>query len=216
MNPNEKPKKPAVNELDGRIRRRGAIPLIVMLAVASGIFGSSYVHHSSKVASHEAQQKRMMTSKNRAADVKLAEDIFAEYLDDYFEYQQAGVIGSEHRVDWVQVARDAAQQRKISTMNYKLGVREPFMGDYLFQEGGYELTVSKMNLSWVLLHENDFVSVLERLSDKKLGVYHVKECELRRITMQITLDPEATNITSDCELHWMSVDVSQVSAESAL
>lgn len=210
MNPREHKKNSGGSGNEQRILRRGIIPLATMLAVALGIAGNSYYYHSVKQTAHDTQLHRANAAKSRVNEARVAEEIIAEYLTRYDDYQRAGIIGTEHRIGWVQAVRDEAERHKIASLNYRLDPREPFTADYLFQDGGYQLTVSKMTLTWSLLHENDFVSVLNRLQDKRLGVYHVKECELRRVNDHISLTSTEANIVSDCELHWMSVDVSQL------
>lgn len=214
MSPSNPSKPNQSSGREGAIRRRGTMPLIVMLALSVSVVGNSYLYHDSKKDEHDKQEEAFNLAKNRSSESKQAETIIATYLSEFYRYQKSGIIGRENRISWIQAARDKADQLGITSMSYSVGAQEPFKPDYLFQEGSYVLNISKMDLSWLLLHENDFVSVLDNIRDHGQGVYHVRECELRRMTSIITLDPEATNIASECELHWLSVDISHIQAES--
>lgn len=214
MSPSSPSKPNQIGDREGAIRRRGTMPLMIMLAISISVVGNSYLYHDSKKDKHDDQQKAFNLAKNRASESKQAETIIANYLSEFYRYQKAGIIGRENRISWIQAARDSADQLGITSMSYSVGQQEPFVPDYLFQEGSYVLNISKMDLSWLLLHENDFVSVLDSIRDNGKGVYHVRECELRRMTSVITLDPEATNIATECQLNWLSVDISQIQVES--
>ena len=148
------------------------------------------------------RQNAQAQAANRQAqanlDVAYAErrDI-SEFLPRYGAYQRLGALDEERRLEWMERLAAIRDERRLPRMYQQLANPSQTLS---FQ-------ASRMRLDMGLLHEGDFVQMLERLRTPPVGTLEIQNCRLRRNQESgaPAADAAAGNLSATCEIDWISL-----------
>lgn len=182
----------------------------VVMSAGSAALGISLVAGSAVFESRMEREYRYHSGRlNEISRRYLALDgeerIIGEYLPQFLELQSTGVLGREHRLNWIETLQDAGNALALPSLGYEIKAQKPRSSGYQAVSGGYGVFVSEMTLGLQLLHEGDLFALLELLDERAKGLYTVSSCELTRNFVELTDNPDAANVTADCLLEWFSI-----------
>lgn len=100
---------------------------------------------------------------------------------DYQTLRSRGVLGDEHRLDWVEAIKTIKSERKLYDIRYSIEARRPVDYAGLKQAPGVELLMSRMRLEAALLHEADLFSLLADMKARLAPLLVVRSCEMNRV-----------------------------------
>jgi hypothetical protein len=73
---------------------------------------------------------------------------------------------------------------------------------------GVDIKGSIMDLKMGLLHEEDLFTLIEGLKLSIKNIFTVESCSIkRRNPVSSSLDTKRANLSSDCRLRWVTIDV---------
>jgi hypothetical protein len=185
---------------------RGALALFgLCLLISTGLVAASGFFKNQMRAEHEAQQQRFRAISARYLAVDDEERIIHEYLPQFVRYFDAGVIGGERRLDWLEALRAAGSQTKLPELSYDIDSQALFQPEFPLALGEFDVYSSRMSLKAGLLHEGDLIDLLSILDERAAGLYTVSRCTLGREGDTLDLSTVRANIMANCDLHWYTL-----------
>lgn len=133
------------------------------------------------------------------------EDVIRDFSSRFMDLYKTGVLGREHRLNWIEVLQEAGNRLSVPSLGYEIRAQKSYYPDFPVPAGGYGIYVSEMSLEMQLLHEGDLFTLLRFLDEHARGLYSVSSCELTRNFVQLTDNPRAGNVAASCLLEWFSV-----------
>jgi hypothetical protein len=184
-------------------------PLLVLLIVL--LAGAGAIYYSDRLAKEAReqlaqQQKQLKDARTRLQKSGDERDVIVKYLDRYRELERSGFIGEEQRINWLDGLRVANQQADLFGVDYQIGSQTNYPHSAAYSPGQISLNQSLMHLQFRLLHEADLMRFLGALARQGGGFFTVDQCVLRRIDARGVIRYQP-NITSDCDLAWITVKV---------
>lgn len=184
-------------------------PLLFLLAVlllsAAAIYSTEQLAASSE--RQFAQQKaRLAEARTRLQKSGGEKDIIVRYRDAFQALQQAGFVGEEKRINWLDGLRLANQRADLFGVDYQISVQKRYRHAEALDPGQIELFESVMRLRFRLLHEEDLVRFFDALARQNVGVFHLDQCQVRRVDTQGVIRYQP-NLSVDCELSWITAKV---------
>jgi hypothetical protein len=169
------------------------------------------VYYSGSVA--ESAHRRLQQEETRLRDARTRiqnageeKEMIGRYLAQYRQLEQAGFVGEEQRINWLDALRTANQQANIYGVEYEISAQRPYTYATELQSGGLLLRESVMRLKLRLLHEEDLPRFLQALARQAGGYFAVDECTLTR-NRPGTVDPTKgaqANLLAECSLSWLT------------
>ena len=126
------------------------------------------------------------------------------YRNSYLALVNKGIIGSEHRLQWVSGLRDVSRQLALSNTHFKISPRGPAPASYIKTAGSIRAYRTQMNIRLGLPHEIDLLRVLGAL-EQQPGHFTVSDCKISRTSNVILLKKHHTNLNANCNLDWYSI-----------
>ena len=185
---------------------RGALVLFVVAALVGGGLVGAAEWFNARVAARYAQQKKVLDSvQSSYQQVDEEESIMREYLPVYRDYVEAGIIGPERRLTWVEALRGAAGELDMPSLRYEIGEQQRHDPEVPLRAGRHRIFRTDMTIDMGLFHEGDLPRVLQALENDAIGLYTVEACEVRREQELFNLDPRRANLAAACRLHWFTL-----------
>lgn len=187
---------------------RGTLVVFVasVLAAAALIVGSHRFRQSME-QEYQANHARFRQASAQYLAVDEEERIIHEFYPDFVRLYQAGLIGRERRLSWLETLRAANRAIGLPDLTYKVEAQRAQDPEFPLSLGGFELQVSPMTLNVGLLHEGDLLALFEMLDRDARGQYTVRACAIRRTDASGALVAAAANLAADCTLEWLTVDL---------
>ena len=183
-------------------------PLIVFVATIIAalalvmVSGGFQDNAERTLAQREAQLREARLRIQNAGEEK---EMIGRYLGRYQQLAQAGFVGDEQRINWLDALRLANEEARIFGVEYDIGTQKPYVYAAEFNAGSLLLQESVMQLKFRMLHEEDVARFFSALARYGGGFFTVDQCTIRRIRpgdFDRTLQP---NLTAECEVRWLTV-----------
>jgi len=200
--------------------RLPAIVLALTLAAAAGIVHFS--EQSTQQTRAHLEQLKMAQMLARQHFLKSGEEMntIARYLADYQRLRQAGFIGAERRIDWLDALAAANARARLFGVEYSIEAQQAYTGE-LPGKAQLRLRQSPMKLRLRLLHEDDLARFLSSLAAQRAGVFSVNDCDLQRVNhggadaAPARPSSDQPNLQAECQLIWYTLDEPQAAASKA-
>ena len=182
----------------------------LLVFTGSAVLGASLLAGSALFKVRMERQHRHHTGRldeisNRYEALDEEERIIEDYLPQYLELQKTGLLGGEHRLNWIETLQDAGDALGLPSLGYGISAQKPYAYGSHTHTGGFGVFASEMTLNMQLLHEGDLFALLDLLDERAKGLYTVSSCDLTRNFVELTDNPVAGNITAGCSLEWFSI-----------
>lgn len=184
-----------------------SVVLFVMLAVA----GAAIVALSSKAfsaASTANQQAKAARDTAHGKSLRADEEALRlrEKIALYMALQSLGIIGQEHRLEWIEKIRKVKEARKLINLSYELGPQQLVKADVVAPSGNaFDIMSSPMKLQMSLLHEFDLLGLLSDLRSGIQGYLRVSRCDIERVASPPSGSGPAPQMRADCDIDWITV-----------
>ena len=186
-------------------RLRWNLLLLVISAIAGGT-AMIAAQRFMKAAHQDEQRAQTQQSevRNRLARARDEERDLRSKFERYRDLDAHGLIGQEHRLDWIEQIRKIKQARRLIDLRYELMPQQP-LDPALLPGGGsaFEFMSSTMHLQMQLLHEEDLLNFLNDLRANVTAFVRVRSCNVDR-TAPDTGGP-AAQLRADCLLDWITL-----------
>lgn len=187
---------------------KGAFAVCAVCAVLSaGLLAGGYYFRARMNQVNQANHHRFREVSQRYLSVDQEEKTFLEQQPKFMALQRRGIVGQENRLSWLETLRHASKAIKLPEVNYQLAAQTPYTPPYALNAGAFQIFSSAMKLELGLLHEGDFLDLLDQLDKNAAGLYSVSKCSFTRSEAVIKPLPDHKNISASCELQWYTVNL---------
>ncbi len=194
-------------DIDWSILRGSLILLVVCIIIGSGIIFGSYYFYKQMELGYRRNNAQFQSISQRYLAVDEEEKMIKQFYPRFVSLYKKGVIGKEHRLNWVEVLRKSGDKIKVPLLNYVIKSQNIYTPGFAVSLGRYQLRSSNMTLSMQLLHEGDLFFIFDELDKNAEGLYNISSCEMTASFSELKDDPKASNITAKCELQWFTISL---------
>ena len=187
---------------------------LALLAAALASAASYYFYREARAefnhnkAQFEAERGRYLALGEQAA-------LLTAHYPAFAALTRQGVVGPEQRLNWIETLGQAGPELGLPRLEYEIGARQALAADYGLDyeldhgsgHDAYRLYKSELRLSLGLLHEGDLLRLFDYLDRHARGHYTVRACRLQQPEGAIRIAPEAANLTADCQLEWLTLNL---------
>lgn len=186
--------------------RKLRITLCVLFLVTLFCAGAIYYSQFLVTNAHQEltkQQEQLQSARLRVQRSGEEKALIAQYVEQYRLLQKNGFIGDEQRINWVDALRIANERTDLFGIKYEISVQQNFPNAATLNPGKLILRQSMMKIEFSLLHEMDLLRFLSELKSQNVGLFHLGQCQLRRIDIKTSLRFQP-NISAICQLAWIT------------
>lgn len=185
------------------LRRAGASAL---LALAMALAGAAAVWASTRLAgdvlqAHEHALAARTEAQRALAGARAEEAEIAAKIDRFRHLVERGAVGTEQRLAWVELIRDARARHHLGAVDYEFSPQRPL--DPLIappDADQLEAAGSTLRIRMPLLHEGQLIALLDDLAFNASAVVRVRECSVTRAAVA----SDAEQLVADCLLDWIT------------
>ena len=192
-------------EIEWSVLRGSIILLVIAVVITAGSIVGSYQFANSKNKINKREQAKYMSARTQYHTLDEEEGLIAIYLPRYVALENAGIIGREKRLDWIESLRQSAKQSQVAKMQYDISAQKPFETNIPLDVGDYKIYASTMSLKVDLLHEGDLFALLDNLNSSITSLYGLSECDLKRKGSEISNEVDAINLSARCNLNFLTI-----------
>ena len=192
-------------DIDWKVLVGALVALGVCLVLGGLMVGVSFYFEKQMELEFNRNNALFQDISRRYLSVDEEEKLIKQFYPRFVELYNAGVIGREQRLNWIESLRAVGERKRLPGLNYEIKSQSVYAPQFPAVLGRYQLYSSDMSLNMQLLHEGDLLDVLEFMDRNAQGVYSVAECRFSRAGQEITLSPRIGNLVTRCDLNWFTI-----------
>ena len=197
----------AQKKLDISVLRGALGVFIVCLTIAGVLLSASFYFREQMNSEFSAHQTRFRDISRKYLSVDEEERIISDYLPQFRDLYEAGILGKEQRLSWLETLKMAGEEVKPPKLAYEIRAQSVYEPDFPLNTGGFDINATDMDLSMGLLHEGDLFHVLDILDKNAAGLFSVSSCELSRAALVNRERGLPERIEANCQLRWLTIDL---------
>ena len=182
---------------------------LITIAFSTIIILISHSIWQSSAENKQAAQHNLESAKQRYYTALDRKKLLEEFSSKYEQLTNSGIVGNEHRLNWVDIIERTTKNFQIPYLKYKIDKQKSITSPNLTQSyPGLDLLYSIMTLELQLLHEGDLYTVLNSLEKQAKGLFDVQNCLIVRNLTQSAdlLDSRSDkNFSAKCTLNWYTM-----------
>lgn len=182
--------------------------LVALVLVGGGsLFALQHLTRQEEKTTQQIQaqgrdiQARLARAKEEEAEIR-------QKISRYREIEARGLIGQEHRLEWVERIAQVKNTRRLIDIQYELAPQKPLDAAILPASagaGGHEFVASTMKLQMQLLHEEDLFGFLDDLAGTVKAFLHVKSCKIERLPRPDSERGPVAQLKTECLIDWVTL-----------
>ena len=184
-----------------------SIALFVALAIAGVVIVSisTKALNDANKANQQAKQASN-TAHGKAARADQEAEELREKIAVYQTLESRGIIGQEHRLDWIEKIGKIKTARKLIDVDYELGPQKLLDSKVVAPSlNGFDIMASPMKLKMGLLHENDLLDFLADLRREIQAYIRVSSCDITRTPAAAGKQGPVAQLRAECEIEWITL-----------
>ncbi|MBL8439010.1 MAG: hypothetical protein JNM61_12490 [Zoogloeaceae bacterium] len=184
---------------DDLLRLRWPIIAAVVMALAGGyLVWLAQIRHEAREALLARLASEYRRTHGRLLQAQGEEAQIREAIGRFRRLEDRGVVGPEHRLDWVERLAAVRQRLNLPALEYELRPRQPL--DPAAASARLRVTRSAMEVSATVLHEEDLLGLLAGLQAEPSAIVRPTECRLARPTSG------QGGLSAHCALDWITLE----------
>jgi len=187
--------------------RWSLVALVILLSVGAAAVMAALQLDARAEASHRKAVGDRQDIRNRLARAQDEEKELREKIAKHQAMVAQGIIGQEHRLDWVEKIRQIKQERKLIDLQYELSPQHAVDKSIVPTDGGgFEVMASPMKLQMKMLHEEDLLNFLADIRQQDTQAYvRPRQCTLVRLPPQAREPANSAMLSAECQLDWITL-----------
>ncbi|MFT5974099.1 MAG: hypothetical protein ACI9YO_000264 [Gammaproteobacteria bacterium] len=178
----------------------------LVIAILMIVVGTHY--ESIKKDEYEQSLSTLSATHQKYSNIINDIDLLEQYKSRYAGYKVSGLVGVERRLSWVESLESTNADLQLPAINYKLLPQEEFKRPGFNVTRGVNVKGSIMVLRMDLLHEEDLLTLIEGLKLSTDNIFTVESCSITRSSpVSSSLNTKSANLSSNCRLRWVTIDV---------
>ena len=193
------------SNIEFSIIRGALLILVISIAIAALMISFSYFFRGEMQAELRKHKFQFQDISQRYLAVDQEEKNIRDYYPDYSRLHESGIIGHEHRLNWIEALRRSGNEIQIPSVDYQISSQSEYDNTFPINQGNFKIYVSSMDLNLKLLHEGDLINLMQSLNENANGLYSIRSCELVRKNQVIKRSTTTGNIDAKCKLDWYNI-----------
>ena len=194
--------------VDWSILRSTVVVFALSLAASAAMVTASFYFRQNMEREYQTHHGEFREASRKYLAVDDEERIIEQFFPEFRRLYEAGLLGRERRLSWLEALRRAGDDNGLTQVAYKLDAQRQATPDFNIALGNYQLYASTMNLNLALLHEGSLLRLFKALDHDALGQYALRRCVLKRTGEGLDLTAQGANINADCTLDWWTINLS--------
>ena len=194
--------------VDWSILRGTVVVFALSLAASAAMVTASFYFRQNMEREYQTHHGEFREASRKYLAVDDEERIIEQFFPEFRRLYEAGLLGRERRLSWLEALRRAGDDNGLTQVAYKLDAQRQATPDFNIALGDYQLYASTMNLNLALLHEGSLLRLFKALDHDALGQYALRRCVLKRTGEGLDLTAQGANINADCTLDWWTINLS--------
>lgn len=188
-------------------RLQGPLLLFVVSALIAAVAAWAALHRQQQT--RQAHVVALATDReiaSKLAGARNEEHELREKIARFQALKARGLVGAEHRLDWVEIIGRIRAARRLAQIDYEFSPQRPVDAAILpggAAAGALTLKASQMQLRLPLLHEGDLLGFIADLRANAPAWIQVRRCAIER-SPNIPADRAAARLAADCTLEWIT------------
>lgn len=192
-------------DIDWKILQGSISIFIISLLMGSSLIAGSWYFESKMMSQYQKDKTQFQVISGKYLAVDEEERLIREYYPRFADLYDQGMLGHEHRLNWIETLRASGEQIKLPALRYEIDSQRQYIPDFSINAGRYQIYSSAMKLTLDLLHEGDLLKLFDDLDNMAHGTYNVSRCKLTRTKETIQQSITSGNISAGCELRWFNI-----------
>ncbi len=173
----------------------------------SALFSAAFLYGSNEYATHILQTKTIAQGKLDNARRQLTSayddrENMAAYADEYALLEAGGIIGDDHRLDWIEGLENLRQKNLVTAFRYNISPQIRYAPAQPINSGEFDIGYSGMKLEFELLHEGQLLNFFTALRTHVKGRYQLEGCTLQRVLANEQTD---ARLKAECHGGWITM-----------
>lgn len=184
-----------------------ALPLAAAAALAAA--GAALIWHARATLAAEnralgAVRAERVQAVERLARIAEEEREVREKLEIYRRLKDAGIIGEEKRLEWVDAMARIRASRELLDLRYRVD-RQRLLQSVPGKPASVDLHASTMNVELALLHEGDLLGFLADLRNSGNAFVSVQRCGITRTGQAPTGASLVPRLRAECAIDLITI-----------
>jgi hypothetical protein len=192
-------------ELDWSVIKVPTLTFIVVLLISLGLIFGSWMFKDDMLGEYKKNKRRFTTVSQKYLAVDEDERVIRQYYPEFIELYKKGVVGREHRLNWIETLRASSERIRLPGLRYGISPQEKYSPGFTVNLGKFALYSSTMKLNINMLHEGDLADLIADMSKHAEGIFTISECKFLRSNKTLVEQRNGVNIKAECELHWLNI-----------
>ncbi len=180
---------------------------VVMIVAGAGIVYASLQFVQAEKKNKAMAQSRQMESKSKLSRARDEELEIKQKIARFNDLAQRGILGEEHRLDWIEQIRRIKDARKLIEVQYEIAPQKELDAATLpGSSGNFVFLSSSMRLHMKLLHEDDLLNFLSDLRESARAYLRLRRCDVDRLPRSTGdnrgIQPQ---LGADCDIDWITI-----------
>lgn len=148
-------------------------------------------------------KRRAMAAQQQLSRAGTEKEEIRLYLPAYQSLAMEGKTGEERRLEWIDALTRIREQNKLFPIDYDIASRRPYTLPAGPPANALNVSASRMDLRFGMLHEGDLLTLLNGLQAEGKGFYVLDRCTVNR-NVTGSSPQYGQNLQGNCTLDWLS------------
>jgi hypothetical protein len=193
------------SDIDWSVLRGAVVAAVGALLVGGAMLAGSHFLLEEMRRAYEHDRRQFQQASRRYIALDDEERQIRSYLPRLESLIERGILGTEHRLDWMDALRGANARLRLVGLRYDIHPQQSFQPEFPLNLGDFRVYASRMEISAGLLHEEDLLRLLDEIDRHALGTFAVDSCVLKRVTESVAADASRPNVSARCEVLWLTL-----------
>ncbi|MCX7960064.1 MAG: hypothetical protein N2653_00625 [Burkholderiales bacterium] len=192
---------------DAKEWRSLALPLaaaLALLAAGAGLIWHARTTLAAENRSLAAARAERAQAVERLARIAEEEREVREKIEIYRRLRDAGILGEEKRLEWVDAIARIRAARELLDLRYKVD-RQRLLRSAAGKPASVDFYASTMNVELALLHEGDLLGFLADLRNAGHAYVAVQRCAIARTAQPPSGAGLAPRLRAECAIDLITV-----------
>ena len=181
-----------------------SIMLFAVVATTLIVF-FSYSYHTETQTEKDLEQARYQDALAELKDANDDKRFVMRYSGRFKALESEGVFVAEQRVDWVDSLNTVISAMKLPNIKYEFSPQRPADDLLVADVEHVRINASPLKVEMNLLHEQDMLTLLDRLEREVKGRFLVERCEMKRAEQTFAYRLGRHNLGVSCDLRWLTL-----------
>jgi hypothetical protein len=181
------------------------LALALLLALVIGLFSLHFARESARQA--DTAELSATNIRNEALRLQSEEQDMRAKIAEYQSIEGRGIIGAEHRLDWVELMRSIQREHKLLGLEYEILPSQPLPGNPGGSGTGYIFMNSVVSIQIPMLHEEDLLHFLDDAHAGAAALTRLRSCKLQRSNTPPSTQGQGLppQLMAECQMDWITL-----------